>query len=100
MKKIALILFLAGTTSFYAQAQDQVKDSWPAWTISKDVHRIKFKNIAYTPAAIKSGNSDWVISKGVHRAKASTAAGNVSTSGYPTWTISKGVARQQAERKK
>lgn len=101
MKKSFLLLMLITGTFAIANAQDQTKnkkDSWPAWTISKDVQRMRFKNVEYTPTVIRTGNADWTVAKGVHRRSAEPATGNVSTSGYPTWSISKGVARQQAER--
>ena len=102
MKKFMFILALATGTTLATQAQEGKSDSWPYWTISKDVQRTRFKNVRFEPVQIRSGNADWAISKGVHRVQPTPAAptGRVTTGGYPTWTISKGVARQQAERKK
>jgi hypothetical protein len=102
MKKFVFIMTIVTSTTLATQAQEGKSDSWPYWTISKDVQRTRFKDVRFEPAQIRSGNADWAISKGVHRVKPApaTSTGKVAMSGYPTWTISKGVARWQAERKK
>ena len=99
IKKIGLVLFVAGVTAIGAQAQDKPKES-RTWFISKGVQRLQLKSDEAPAMEIKTGNADWVVSKGVHRSKGQPASGNVAMTGYPTWTISKGVARQQAERSK
>ena len=99
MKRTALILLFGAFGLVAAQAQEPVKkDSYPYWSISKDVQRIQYKNIQFVPSSVVTGNGQWVISKGVHRAQADQRVGTVQTGGRPTWFISKGVARQQAER--
>jgi hypothetical protein len=101
IKKIGLILFVAGLTATSVSAQDKPKDGDASWTISKDVQRHRLKGESTASTLIQTGNADWAISKGVHRASKETkATGNVVSTGYPTWTISKGAARQQAERNK
>jgi hypothetical protein len=100
MKRTALILLFGALGAFTAQAQDSSKkDSYPFWTLSKDVQRIQYKNIQFTPSTVVTGNGQWVISKGVHQAQEAPVAANVQTGGRPTWFISKGVARFQAEKK-
>jgi hypothetical protein len=100
MKRTALILLFGAFGIVGAHAQEAVKkDSYPYWTISKDVQRIQYKDIQLAPSTIVTGNGQWVVSKGVHRAQDERATGNVQTGGRPTWFISKGVARQQAEKK-
>lgn len=100
MKRTALILLFGAFGVFAAHAQESVKkDSYPYWTISKDVQRVQYKNVQFVPSTIVTGNGQWTISKGVARAQDERATGNVQTGGRPTWFISKGVARQQAERK-
>jgi hypothetical protein len=103
MKKLGLILFLTGSAALSAVAQEQATDSWPHWTISKDVQRSRFRNLTFTPVSIKTGNSDWITSKGVQRINKDVStqpAGTVQMTGYPTWTISKGAARMQHGKKK
>ena len=100
MKSTALILLFGTLGTFSVQAQDESKkNSYPFWTISKDVQRIQYKNIQFTPSRVVTGNGQWVISKGVHQAQEAPAAANVQTGGRPTWFISKGVARFQAEKR-
>ena len=99
IKKIGLVLFVAGVTAIGAQAQDKPNDS-RTWFISKGVQRLQIKGEQAPALEIKTGNADWVNSKGVHRSQSQPAQGNVAMTGYPTWTISKGVARQQAEKSK
>lgn len=98
VKRIGLIMFVAGVMAIGAQAQDKPNER-RTWHISKDVQRQQLKD-DQPVAQLKTGNADWAVSKGVHRSKRQPATGNVVTTGYPTWTISKGVARQQAERSK
>jgi hypothetical protein len=102
MKKIGLILAFAVSTTLATQAQEVKSDSWPYWSLSKDVQRTRFKNVRFEPVQIRSGNNDWAVSKGVQRVQQvpATPAGKVNMGGYPTWTISKGVARWRAENKK
>jgi hypothetical protein len=102
MKKIGLILAFAVSTTLATQAQEVKSDSWPYWSLSKDVQRTRFKNVRFEPVQIRSGNNDWAVSKGVQRVQQAPAApaGKVNMGGYPTWTISKGVARWRAENKK
>lgn len=96
------MLVMVVSTTLATQAQEVKSDSWPYWTVSKDVQRLRAKNVEYKPAEIRSGNADWAIAKGVHRVKQApqtTPGGRqVAMTGYPTWTISKGVARHQAEK--
>jgi hypothetical protein len=101
MKKLGLALLITGGTFIGADAQEQVSDSWPYWSISKDVQRGKFRNITFIPVAIKTGNIDWTISKGVQRINkdvSGQARSTVVMNGYPAWTISKGAARMQYRR--
>jgi hypothetical protein len=99
IRKLGLIMFVAGVTAIGAQAQDKPNES-RTWHISKGVQRQQLKGEQAPALEIRSGNADWAIAKGVHRSKSQPASGNVTTTGYPTWTISKGVARQQAEKSK
>lgn len=102
MKKLGLILAVVVGTTLATQAQEEKSDSWPYWSVSKDVQRTRFKDVRQAPVQIRSGNADWAISKGVHRVQQAPAApaGKVAMGGYPTWTISKGAARWRAENKK
>jgi hypothetical protein len=99
IKKIGLMLFVAGITAISTQAQDKPKER-RTWFISKEVQRQQRRNEQAPAVEIRTGNADWAISKGVPRSKRQAATGNVTMTGYPTWTISKGVARQQAEKSK
>jgi hypothetical protein len=100
MKSTALIL-LFGTFIFTGlRAQEVTKqDSYPYWTISKDVQRVQYKHIRLKPSTIVTGNGQWMISKGVHRPTKDISPVVVQTGGRPTWFISKGIARMQAEKK-
>ncbi len=103
MKKSALILLISCGAFIAANAQEQVSDSWPYWSISKDVQRGKFRNVTFVPVAIKAGNVDWTISKGAQKVSkdiSGQSTGTVVMNGYPAWTISKGAARMQYGRKK
>ena len=104
MKTTVIIFFFVAVATLHAQAQDTKKsDSFPYWTISKDVQRMQYKNIAFVPSTIVTGNNTWAISKGIQRVQADqrpTTSGSVVTGTRPTWYISKGVARFQAERNK
>lgn len=84
---------------FMATAQkNEKKDSYPYWTISKDVQRLQYKNTLHTPVKIVLGDVRSSVTKNIHTHHQPVREGTVVRSGYPTWTISKGVARQQAER--
>lgn len=96
IKLLALFLLVP---VFMATAQiTEKKDSYPYWTISKDVQRAQYKNTLHIPGKIALGDVRSSVSKSIHRNNEPVRQGTVSTTGYPTWTISKGVARQQAER--
>lgn len=98
MKKLGLIVLVISGSVIGAMAQQTPAESWPYWAISKDVHKARFRNVRFVPAAIKTGNTDWIISKAVQQSKVtSQQSGTVQMTGYPTWTISKGVARFNAE---
>jgi len=97
MKKLSIIFFLTGCMALAAQAQDNAgKENYPYWTISKDVQRIPYRDVTFTPAKITTGTGGWVVSKGVQR-KADGTQGAVAKTGYPSWIISKGAARKQFE---
>ena len=102
MKKIIAFLFLcfvaAGT---FAQDNPVRKSNYPYWTISKDVQRMQYSNVEYTPATIVTGNSTTHLSKGISLAsvrRSSEATGTIKMTGMPSSVISKGVARMQYEK--
>ena len=96
MKK-SILLIAFSIVSLGAVAQSE---SYPFWTISKDVQKIQFRNSLYTPAEIKTGTTLPYV-KGVavlqnrEAAKSSVA---VRMDGIPSSVIQKGVARMQYER--
>jgi hypothetical protein len=100
MKTVSLIILFVVASSMIVNAQDlnAKKDTYPVWTISKDVQRLQFRNVIFVPAKIALGDVSSVASKDVHKKSIEKRGGYVATNGYPTWTISKGVVRQQAER--
>lgn len=103
MKKIIALLSLSFITAVaFGQENKETKTSYPYWTISKDIHRMQYKNAEFVPSTIVSGNSTVHISKGIHlaRAKQSQPAVAVKMTGMPSSVISKGVARMQHERNK
>jgi hypothetical protein len=96
---IKLLAFFILVPVFMAAAQTtEKKDSYPYWTISKDVQRMQYKNTLHTPVKIALGDVRASVTKSIHRNNEPVRQGTVIRTGYPTWTISKGVARQQAER--
>jgi hypothetical protein len=85
-------------TCFTMNAQDNAKqETYPYWTISKDVQKLQFRNTSYVPAIAATGSNSMVVSKGVHNAgqPESTITGRVRKTGTPAWVVSKGVARQR-----
>jgi hypothetical protein len=102
MKKPGLVMFFVGCMVYAASAQtEERKDSYPSWTISKDVQRLQFRQVAYVPATITTGSAVPVVSKGVQQIsvrKAARPSVRITTTGTPSWVISKGVARMQYER--
>ena len=69
IKKFVFIVALVTSATLATQAQEVKSDSWPYWAVSKDVQRVRFKDVRLVPIQISSGNADWAISKGVHRAQ-------------------------------
>lgn len=104
MRKISIILFFSAALPFTAMAQSTERtDSYPYWTISKDVQRMQYRNVAFVPAKITTGDAAWSISKGVQQLSTKgdqTLTGQVRMTGYPSWIISKGVARMNYEKSK
>jgi hypothetical protein len=103
MKQLILILGLAVCVTANTVAQNVTKkDSYPYWTLSKEVQRFQFKDVEYTPSVIATGNMLFTSSKGVQRisdkGQVTEKAGRVAFTGTPSWVISKGVARMQYER--
>lgn len=102
MRKISIILLLAAALPFGVNAQTKERtDSYPYWTISKDVQRMQYKDVVFVPAKITTGDLAQNVSKGVHQLSANrdtNVTGKVAMTGYPAWTISKGVARMQFEK--
>jgi hypothetical protein len=85
-----------------AGALAQKTASYPLHVISKDIQRMQFKNVAYKPSIILTGNAI-TTSKGIHRINANannTPTGYVVMTGRPSFVVSKGVARWQDENKK
>ena len=83
-----------------SQASNE-KSNYPYSTISKEVHKIQYKNVKHVPAKITMVSPSLVQSKGT----AQLLNKNVKSEnrklvrvGYPAWTISKGVARRQFEK--
>ena len=103
MRKISIILLFSAALPFAAMAQSNERtDSYPYWTISKDVQRMQYKDVAFVPAKIATGGTAWSISKGVQQLSANReqkSTGQVRMTGYPSWTISKGVARMNNEKR-
>jgi hypothetical protein len=101
MKTMLSILCLTVACAFTATAQTAPTESYPYWTISKNVQQLQFKNKQYVPSTINTGNGNWTVSKGVQRINESpTAPSKMKTGSRPTWFISKGAARFQAENSK
>jgi hypothetical protein len=102
MKKLGLVIVLLAIIALHGNAQDQSKsDSYPYWTISKDVQRMQYKDIKFVPAKITTGDLASNVSKGIQQVIARRSpqrTGDVTMTGYPSWTISKGVARMQYEK--
>ena len=93
------ILFIA-FSFISAAALAQQTESYPTWTISKDVQKIQFRNSLYTPADVKTATT-------LPYAKAIATLNNrqsqkesvaVRMDGMPSSVIQKGVARAQYER--
>lgn len=103
MKRILAGICLVAGFSFAAVAQENAakSETYPYHTISKDVQRLQFRNVEFTPARITTGDLLTVSSKGVSRISASRSAAtpsNVQLKGMPSHVISKGVARMQYEK--
>ena len=102
MRKISIILLFSAVLPFAAIAQSKPNtDNYPYWTISKDVQRIQYKDVAFVPAKITTGDIAWNISKGVQQRQVGQQqqpTGKVRTTGYPSWIISKGAARLNYEK--
>lgn len=98
MKKIALTVAFAVLGIVATQAQDNKKDNYPVWTISKGVQHLQFANVTFLPAKITTTNQVLALSKGVQAVQQQEEVkGKVLMTGTPAWTISKGVARFQYE---
>jgi hypothetical protein len=94
------LMIVAGLmlTCFTMNAQDTaIKNTYPVWTISKDVQKIQFRNTENVAAIAVTGSNSMTVSKGVHTARQpeSTVTGRVKKTGTPAWVVSKGVARMQ-----
>ncbi|HEY9006600.1 hypothetical protein [Ohtaekwangia sp.] len=102
MKRLGLVIILiAVVTLVNAQDVKTKSESYPYWTISKDVQRLPYRNVKYIPAKISTGDLALNVSKGVQRLNAQRAprqTGYITMPGYPAWIISKGVARMQYEK--
>jgi len=95
MKKIVLALGLFGFATVLFAQQAPVKDNYPYHTLSKEVQKIQYKDVEYTPAEIKAGDPALTSGKAVQqRTEVKDRNVAVVTKGYPTWTISKGIARR------
>lgn len=97
------LLIVAGlmVTCFTMHGQDNgIKNTYPVWTISKDVQKLQFRNTENIAATAMTGNNSMVVSKGVHstRQPESTITGRVNKTGTPAWVVSKGVARMQMKK--
>lgn len=96
MKKLSLI-FLLLTTPVLLRAQDSTNGNYPYWTITKEIQRHAYRNVAYNPATFNITDVSSIVSKNIQR-KETTASKKVVATGYPAWTISKPAARQSFER--
>lgn len=93
------ILFLAFSV-ISAAALAQQAESYPTWTISKDVQKIQFRNALYTPAAVKTATT-LPYAKGIviqNNRQTDKKSVDVRMDGMPSSVIQKGVARMQYER--
>lgn len=99
MKKFMIVCFLAAlSTGAYAQ-EGENKNTYPYWTISKDVQRIQLVKEDAKAAEVVTGNADWTRSKGpASLLKDVQPKGKVVLGKTPSHVISKGVARMNAER--
>jgi hypothetical protein len=97
MKKNILLLF-ACFISVASMAQQA--ESYPIWTISKDVQKIQFRNSQYTPSEVKTA-TQVPYAKGIavlQNRQTSKISRSIRMDGMPSNVIQKGVARMQFER--
>ena len=96
MKKVVLILSLVAAP-FFLRAQDSATSNFPHWTISKEVQRQAYRDVATVPVTLTITDVSATVSKNIHRTEA-TPGKPAKRTGYPSWTISKPAARQSFER--
>jgi hypothetical protein len=98
MKSLVIIAGLV-LTCFTTHAQNDVsQNTYPVWTISKDVQKIQFRNTQNISAIAVTGSNSMVVSKGVHSTSQSTVTGRVRKTGTPAWLISKDAARRHLKK--
>lgn len=96
---VVVFLFFLGIEAM-AQSSNE-KSNYPYSTISKEVHKIHYKNVEHVPAKITMANPSLVQSKGtaqIFNKNIKPESRSLVRGGYPAWTISKGVPRRQFEK--
>jgi hypothetical protein len=94
-KSILFIAFSLLSMAVFAQ----VSESYPYWTISKDVQKMQFKNKVHTPSAVTT-STKVLSSKGIvilQQRRETSRPTVIRMEGMPSSVISKGVARMQYE---
>ena len=101
--RTVLLVIMAGFTWATASGQDSLtyETTFPIWSISKPVQQLQFKDTAFRPARVYTGNA-WIMTKDVHQLQLLRGKRYPHYKGRltdtPASAISKGVARMQYER--
>ena len=96
MKKLIGTLLLLSIAATAGLAQEKEESSnYPYWTISKEVQRMQYKAVQFTPVVVTTGGAS-AITKEVQKINYQPAkVVTVKMTGTPPHVISKGVARRQ-----